>query len=85
MMGVAMLKRHRFVRSLWTSYGVPFGTGNRWPKCVRGESGAALVSLLKTTGKCLALDVFSKLTKCSANCHLANDWSCFVDHKLQYP
>ena len=25
---------------------------------------------------------FSKLTKFSANCHLANDWSCFVEHKL---
>ena len=31
------------------------------------------------------LDVFSKLTKFSANCHLANDWSCFVNHKLHYP
>ena len=28
------------------------------------------------------LDVFSKLTKFSANCHIANDWSCFVEHKL---
>ena len=37
MMGAAMLKRHRFVRSLWASYGVPFGL-NVYP----GESGAAL-------------------------------------------
>ena len=35
MMGAAMLKRHQFVRSLWASYGVPFGTG-LWQKCVRG-------------------------------------------------
>ena len=28
---------------------------------------------------------FSKLTKFSANCHLANDWSHFVEHKLQRP
>ena len=33
-MGAAMLKRHQFVRSLWASYGVPFG--NRWSKCVPG-------------------------------------------------
>ena len=33
----------------------------------------------------LLCDGFSKLTKFSANCHLANDWSCFVDHKLQHP
>ena len=35
MMGPAMLKRHRFVQSLWG-----------WPKCVCGESGAALVDIL---------------------------------------
>ena len=28
---------------------------------------------------------FSKLTKFSANCHLTNDWSCFVEHKLLHP
>ena len=28
---------------------------------------------------------FSKLTKFSANCHLANDWSCFVETKLYHP
>ena len=27
------------------------------------------------------LDAFCKLKKFSANCHLANDWSCFVEHK----
>ena len=26
MIGAAMLKCHRFVRSLWALYGVPFGT-----------------------------------------------------------
>ena len=31
MMGVAILKHHRFVRSFWALYGVPFGT------CVRGD------------------------------------------------
>ena len=29
-------------------------------------------------------DVFSKLTKFSENCHLANDWTCFVEHRLQH-
>ena len=33
MMGAAMLKRHRFVWSLWASDSFPFGTGNQWPKC----------------------------------------------------
>ena len=28
---------------------------------------------------------FSKLTKFSANCHFANDWSCIVEHKLLHP
>ena len=25
---------------------------------------------------------FSKLTKFSANCHIVNDWSCFIEHRL---
>ena len=28
-----------------------------------------------------SIDIFSKL----ADCHLANDWTSFVKHKLQYP
>ena len=32
-----------------------------------------------------AIRRFSQLTKFSANCHLANGWSCFVEHKLQHP
>ena len=43
MMGAAILKRHRFVQSLWASYGVPCGQ-NVDP----GESGAALVQINKT-------------------------------------
>ena len=41
MMGAAMLKRHRFVQSLWSLYGVPFGT------CTRGSQAQPL--LLQTT------------------------------------
>ena len=49
MMGSAMLKRHQFVRSLWASYGVPFGTGRN---VYAGEASAALVNTNKVVAMC---------------------------------
>ena len=49
------------------------------PMCayVRGQDGVQLLM------GCNTVDfLFSKLAKFSANFHLANDWACFVEHKL---
>ena len=36
-------------------------------------------------GPVFLLDLCSKLAKFSGNCHLANDWTCCVEHKLLTP
>ena len=46
MMGTAMLECHRFMQSLWASYGVPFGQ-NVYP----GKSGTALVGIFKNSAR----------------------------------
>ena len=44
-----------------------------------------VIDFTKGYSCCMSLDVFSKLTTFSAKCHLANDWSCFVEHKIKNP
>ena len=50
-------------------------------------SDTRIVGLPSVLGMMLVvlIDDFFKLAKFGANCHLANDWSCFVEHKLLTP
>ena len=49
MMGAAMLKRHRFVRSLWALYRLVVSSITFVRHLYVGESGAALVVIVKIT------------------------------------